>query len=38
MEQDSGGQKAGDQFQGVEVSVEEAGDGMKSLSETQLRR
>ena len=29
MEQDGGGQAAGDQFSGVEVSVEEAGDGVR---------
>lgn len=28
MEQDGGGQEAGDQFSGVEVSVEEIGDGV----------
>ena len=29
MEQDGGGQAVGDQFSGVEVSVEEVGDGVK---------
>ena len=28
MEQDGGGQAAGDQFSGVEVSAEEVGDGV----------
>jgi hypothetical protein len=30
VEQDGGGQEAGDQFSGVEVSVEEVGDGVTS--------
>lgn len=31
MEQDGGGQEAGDQFSGVAVSVEEVGDGVRNF-------